>query len=42
MSDDLLRTSANPSEQAEETSLRPRRLDEFVGLDPAWEKHFAQ
>ncbi|CAB4910698.1 unannotated protein [freshwater metagenome] len=31
MSDDLLRTSANPSEQAEETSLRPRRLDEFVG-----------
>jgi holliday junction DNA helicase RuvB len=29
--DELLRAVADPTERAEETSLRPRRLDEFVG-----------
>jgi holliday junction DNA helicase RuvB len=31
MRDELLRPSADPVEAAEETTLRPRRLDEFVG-----------
>jgi len=31
MRDELLSAAAEPAERAEETSLRPRRLDEFVG-----------
>ena len=31
MRDELLRAGADPVEAAEETTLRPRRLDEFVG-----------
>ena len=31
MRDELLSAAADPTERAEETSLRPRRLDEFVG-----------
>jgi len=31
MRDELLSASADPLERAEETTLRPRRLDEFVG-----------
>jgi Holliday junction DNA helicase RuvB len=31
--EELLRPSADPVEEAEETTLRPRRLDEFVGQD---------
>jgi len=31
MRDELMRAAADPVERAEETSLRPRRLDEFVG-----------
>jgi Holliday junction DNA helicase RuvB len=31
MREELLSAAADPSERAEETSLRPRRLDEFVG-----------
>ncbi|MFN8035955.1 MAG: Holliday junction branch migration DNA helicase RuvB [Acidimicrobiia bacterium] len=31
--DELLRPGADPAEEAEETSLRPRRLDEFVGQE---------
>ncbi|MCJ7438602.1 MAG: Holliday junction branch migration DNA helicase RuvB [Acidimicrobiia bacterium] len=31
MRDEMLSAAADPTERAEETSLRPRRLDEFVG-----------
>ena len=31
--EELLRASADPVEEAEETTLRPRRLDEFVGQE---------
>jgi len=31
MTDEVLHSDADPGERAEETSLRPRRLDEFVG-----------
>src|SRR6478672_11849837 len=36
--EELLRANANPVEAAEETTLRPRRLDEFVG-QPALREH---
>ena len=36
--DELLRAAADPIEAAEETTLRPRRLDEFVG-QPALKEH---
>jgi holliday junction DNA helicase RuvB len=29
--DEVLNAAADPAEMAEETTLRPRRLDEFVG-----------
>jgi holliday junction DNA helicase RuvB len=38
MREELLRASANPVEAAEETTLRPRRLDEFVG-QPRLKEH---
>ena len=38
MREELLRAGASPAEQAEETTLRPRRLDEFVG-QPALREH---
>jgi len=38
--DDLLRPAADPVEVAEETTLRPRRLDEFVG-QPRLREHLA-
>jgi Holliday junction DNA helicase RuvB len=38
MREELLRASANPVEAAEETTLRPRRLDEFVG-QPKLKEH---
>ncbi len=38
--DDLLRPAADPIEAAEETTLRPRQLDEFVG-QPALKEHLA-
>jgi holliday junction DNA helicase RuvB len=38
MRDELLREAADPVEAAEETSLRPRRLDEFVG-QPRLKEH---
>jgi Holliday junction resolvasome RuvABC ATP-dependent DNA helicase subunit len=31
MRDELLRAGTDPVEEAEEVSLRPRHLDEFVG-----------
>jgi len=36
--DELLRADADPAEVAEETTLRPRRLDEFVG-QPRLKEH---
>ncbi len=36
--DELMRASADPVEAAEETTLRPRRLDEFVG-QPRLKEH---
>ncbi len=36
--DELLRADADPAEAAEETTLRPRRLDEFVG-QPRLKEH---
>ncbi len=36
--DELIRTSVDPVEAAEETTLRPRRLDEFVG-QPQLKEH---
>jgi Holliday junction DNA helicase RuvB len=36
--DELLRVEADPAEVAEETTLRPRRLDEFVG-QPRLKEH---
>jgi holliday junction DNA helicase RuvB len=38
MRDELLSASADPTERAEETSLRPRRLSEFVG-QPSLREH---
>jgi Holliday junction DNA helicase RuvB len=38
--DELLRPAADPVEVAEETTLRPRRLDEFVG-QPRLREHLA-
>src|SRR3954453_19078384 len=38
MRDELLRTAADPVEEAEELTLRPRRLDEFVG-QPRLKEH---
>jgi len=38
MSDDLMRPAADPVEAAEETTLRPRRLADFVG-QPALKEH---
>jgi Holliday junction DNA helicase RuvB len=38
MRDELLRSDADPVEEAEEVSLRPRRLDEFVG-QPRLKEH---
>ena len=36
--DELLEPAANPVEAAEETTLRPRRLSDFVG-QPALKEH---
>ena len=33
MREELLKPDSDPTERAEETTLRPRRLDEFVGQD---------
>src|SRR5882724_1450154 len=38
MREELLRAGAEPVEEAQETTLRPRRLDEFVG-QPALREH---
>lgn len=38
MTEDVLRPTADPVEAAEETTLRPRRLDEFVG-QPRLKEH---
>src|ERR1700752_1769903 len=38
MREELLRAGASPAEEAEETTLRPRRLAEFVG-QPALREH---
>src|SRR5205809_5640005 len=38
MRDELMRASADPVEEAEEVTLRPRRLDEFVG-QPRLKEH---
>ena len=38
MRDELMRPAADPVEAAEETTLRPRRLDEFVG-QPRLKEH---
>ncbi|HLF41238.1 MAG TPA: Holliday junction branch migration DNA helicase RuvB [Acidimicrobiia bacterium] len=38
MREELLRAAAGPAEEAEETTLRPRRLSEFVG-QPALKEH---
>src|SRR5213082_1267280 len=38
MRDELMSAGADPVEEAEETSLRPRRLDEFVG-QPRLKEH---
>src|SRR4051794_1959577 len=38
MREELLRASADPVEAAEETTLRPRRLDKFVG-QPRLKEH---
>jgi Holliday junction DNA helicase RuvB len=40
MRDELLQPSADPVEAAEETTLRPRRLDEFVG-QPRLREHLS-
>src|SRR5690606_28374816 len=40
MRDELLSAAADPTERAEETSLRPRHLDEFIG-QPTLKEHFA-
>ena len=38
MRDELLSASADPTERAEETSLRPRHLGEFIG-QPSLKEH---
>src|SRR2546421_1683922 len=38
MREELLRAGASPAEEAEETTLRPRRLAEFIG-QPALREH---
>src|SRR2546425_13163230 len=38
MREEVLRAGASPAEEAEETTLRPRRLAEFVG-QPALREH---
>src|SRR4029077_19964282 len=38
MRDELMRASTDPVEEAEEVTLRPRRLDEFVG-QPRLKEH---
>ena len=40
MREELLRAGASPAEEAEETTLRPRRLAEFLG-QPALREHLA-